>query len=225
MLTSLRSKAIQLIPRYARTLSSDPNIPQEYELFAKLAGPDALTDVPKPSLAPTPTTEADSSEVPFDPTLMIIPPAQDPLLQYIAAKITHRGMRAKATRRVSRVLMHIHGYTRAQPLPILRNAVLATSPAVRVAMHKKSAKVIAMPMALSEKQRTRFGVEWILQASEKRTGKSLDVRLAQEIVAVIQGSSEALKKKEEVHRFAMLNRYGFCGLPGGLLTMACLIQG
>ena len=78
-------------------------------------------------------------------------------------------------------------------------------------MHKKSAKVIAMPMALSEKQRTQFGVEWILQVSEKRTGKSLDVRLAQKIVAVIQGSSEA-RKKEEVHRFAMLNRYGFCGL-------------
>ena len=98
ILTSLRSKAIRLIPWYACTLSSDPSIPQEYELFAKLAGPDALTDVPKPSLAPTPTTEADSSEMPFDPTLMTIPPAQDPLLQYIAAKITPLGMHAKATR-------------------------------------------------------------------------------------------------------------------------------
>jgi len=73
-------------------------------------------------------------------------------------------------------------------------------------MHKRGAKNIARPMALNEKQRTRFGVEWILQASQKKAGKSLDVRLAKEIVAVVQGTSDALKKKEEVHRFAMLNR-------------------
>jgi len=102
--------------------------------------------------------------------------------------------------------MHIHGYTRAEPLKILREAVLAASPAVRVAMHKKGAKNIAMPMALSEKQRTRFGVEWILQASKKKAGKSLEIRLAKEMVAVIQGTSEALKKKEEVQSFAMVNR-------------------
>lgn len=102
--------------------------------------------------------------------------------------------------------MHIHGYTRAQPLPILREAIIAASPAVRVVMHKRGAKSIPKPMALNEKQRIRYGVEWILNASEKKAGKSLEVRLAKEMVAVVQGTSEALKKKEEVHRFAMLNR-------------------
>jgi hypothetical protein len=32
------------------------------------------------------------------------------------------------------------------------------------------------------------------------------VRMAKEMVAVVEGNSEALKKKEEVHRFAMLDR-------------------
>jgi len=211
-LSSLRFNAIRLIPRYARTLSSghDPN--SHFEVFAKLAGPDALVEetpspTPQsPTPVPTPTTDEDAPRDTFDPTLMIIPPAQDPILHYLTSKITHSGKRTKAARRVSRVLMHIHGYTRAQPLPILHQAVLAASPAVRVVMHKRGAKSIARPMALNEKQRTRFGVEWILQASQKKAGKSLDVRLAKEIVAVVQGTSDALKKKEEVHRFAMLNR-------------------
>lgn len=73
--------------------------------------------------------------------------------------------------------------------------------------HKKGSKSISVPMPLNEKQRTRFGVEWILNASEKKVGKSLEVRLAKEIISVVQGSSSALKKKEEVHRLAMLNRY------------------
>jgi small subunit ribosomal protein S7 len=162
-----------------------------------------------PSSPPSPTDAALLQEEPVDPSFMIIPPAQDPLLHYLTSKITHSGKRTKAAGRVSRILMHIHGYTRAEPLQILREAVFAASPAVRVAMHKKGAKNIASPMPLSEKQRTRFGVEWILQASEKKAGKSLEIRLAKEMVAVVQGTSEALKKKEEVHRFAMLNRCVF----------------
>ena len=74
-------------------------------------------------------------------------------------------------------------------------------------MHKRGTKSIATPMPLNEKQRTRFGVEWILQASEKKPGKAVEVRMAKEVIAVVQGNSEALKKKEEAHRFAMLNRY------------------
>lgn len=75
-------------------------------------------------------------------------------------------------------------------------------------------------MPLNEKQRTRFGVEWILKASEKKAGKSLEVRLAKEMVSVIQGSSEALKKKEEVHKAAMLNR---CAAYFSLRCGPCLL--
>ncbi|KZP02290.1 ribosomal protein S7, partial [Athelia psychrophila] len=89
---------------------------------------------------------------------------------------------------------------------ILREAISAASPAVKVVMYKKGAKQIGVPMPLNEKQRTRYGVEWILMASEKKSSKLLEVRLAREIVSVVQGNSEALKKKEEVHKFAMLNR-------------------
>jgi Ribosomal protein S7p/S5e len=74
-------------------------------------------------------------------------------------------------------------------------------------MHRQGTKNIAKPVALGEKQRTRFALQWILKASEKKNGKTVEERLAREIIAVVQGSSEALKKKEEVHRFAMVNRY------------------
>src|ERR1700691_4584008 len=189
MLSSLRCRATRSIPRYARTLASGPDqntYPDSSNVFQQMAG---LTEE-TPSSPPSPTDAALLQEEPVDPSFMIIPPAQDPLLHYLTSKITHSGKRTKAAGRVSRILMHIHGYTRAEPLQILREAVFAASPAVRVAMHKKGAKNIATPMPLSEKQRTRFGVEWILQASEKKAGKSLEIRLAKEMVAVVQGTSE-----------------------------------
>jgi len=43
-------------------------------------------------------------------------------------------------------------------------------------------------------------------ASKKRPELSVSQRLAKELVNVIRGDSEALKKKEEVHRLAVVNR-------------------
>jgi hypothetical protein len=74
-------------------------------------------------------------------------------------------------------------------------------------MQRQGSKSVAKPVALGEKQRVRFAVQWILEASEGKMGKTVEERLAREIVAVVQGTSQALKKKEETHRFAMVNRW------------------
>ncbi|KAF7968668.1 hypothetical protein HWV62_29709 [Athelia sp. TMB] len=213
MLSLLRLNAARLKPRHAltsiprRSLTSAADQKTLNDFNAILGHVGAAPPQPPALLTPSPAPPSADPALPVDPSLLVIPPAQDPLLHYLTSKITHDGKRSTAARRVARVLMHIHALTRAAPLPVLRQAVAAASPAVRVVMYKKGAKQIGVPMPLNEKQRTRYGVEWILAASEKKASKLLEVRLAREIVAVVQGSSEALKKKEEVHKFAMLNRY------------------
>ena len=78
---------------------------------------------------------------------------------------------------------------------------------MRCMLHKRGTKHIAIPVALSEKQRMKFAVKWILDASREKAGKKLEVRLAKEMVAIVQGDSKALEKNKEVHKFAMVNRY------------------
>jgi len=157
--------------------------------------------VAKPS-PPTPATAA-----PGKLTNISIPPAEDPLLQYLTNTIQKHGHRARAARITSRTLMHLHTLTRSPALPILRAAVFAASPAVRSLMHRHGAKNVAKPVALGEKQRTRVALGWMLEASRGRAGRSVEERLAREVVAVVRGESEVLKRKEEVHRFAMVNRW------------------
>lgn len=135
-----------------------------------------------------------------------IPPAEDPLLAYITSALTSRGKRAQASRIVARMMLYLHALTRSPPLPVIREAVAAAAPAVRTTSTRIGAKAHFRPIALGEKQRTRFAVQWILNASEGKPGKKVEERLAREIIAVLQGSSEALKKKAEVHKFATVNR-------------------
>lgn len=76
-------------------------------------------------------------------------------------------------------------------------------------MHKHAGKVVGKPIALSEKQRTRFAVKAILDVISKKPGR-LDEKLAREMIGIIQGSSEVLKKKQDIHQVAMVNRYVEC---------------
>ena len=141
------------------------------------------------------------------PAMLNIPPAEDPLLHYLTSRIMNHGRRSKAARITSRTLLHLHSFTRSEPLPLLREAIFSASPAVRCISHRYGSKNVFKPIALGEKQRTRYAVKWILEASESKPGKTLEERLAREMIAVLEGNSKALAKKMELHRIAMVNRY------------------
>jgi small subunit ribosomal protein S7 len=154
-----------------------------------------------PDTTPKPVASTSTS------TIMDIPPAEDPLLRYITSSILQSGRRAKAARITSNMLLHIHAFTRAPPLPIVRQAIVDAAPAVRTLMHKRAGKVTAKPVALSEKQRTRYAIQAILAEIESQPGR-LEIKLAKEMIAILQGTSKVLKKKlEQIHQVAMVNRY------------------
>ncbi|KAG9308881.1 ribosomal protein S7 [Chiua virens] len=163
-----------------------------------------------PSLRLTPTAlqaEVSSTPTPTTTSDVFIPPAHDPLLDYVAAVIQRDGLRARAARTVSRMLLHIHTFTRAPPTPIVREAIMAAAPAVRVVSFKYGTKVMMTPHPLTEKQRVRAGLKAIIAASESKPGKSLEVRLAREMIAVVQGESRSLDEKQRMHKLAMVNRF------------------
>jgi small subunit ribosomal protein S7 len=85
-----------------------------------------------------------------------------------------------------------------------------TSPSIRIVTLRRAAKNVPIPSALDARQRARAGIAWILKSAEKgrkggasqRTG-----RIAKEVLAVLDGSSAALTRKDEVHRQGAVNRW------------------
>lgn len=159
---------------------------------------------PVPSTRPPP---APLSTTP--PSALDIPPEEDPLLQFMTNTIMRHGKRKRASNTISRMLLWVHALTRAPSLEIVREAVLLAAPAVRTMSHTHGGKIVSRPIALSEKQRTRYALKWILKACDNRPGQTLEERLAREIIATVQGTSSVLLEKERAHTFAMVNRSVF----------------
>ncbi|KAJ7178863.1 ribosomal protein S7 domain-containing protein [Mycena crocata] len=153
--------------------------------------------------------------------LINVPPPEDPLLSFLTSMIMTHGERAKARRAVANTLLYIYTCTRAPPLPILREAILLASPAIKTRTESHGSKTLVIPIAISERQRTHMGIKWLLDAAKKRPGNKLADRLAREMIDVVQRTKAAegvdpenvthtgaLAQKQTLHKFGMVNRGG-----------------
>lgn len=174
----------------------------------------APSSPPPPPLAASPAASPAAPrhrpaylDLPDHKIILDIPPAADPLIQYLTSALQHDGKRHAAARRVARLLLFLHTLTRAEPLPLLRAALARAAPSVRTVRHRHATKEIVIPVALNEKQQVRRAVLWMLKESETRGGRTVEERLAREVVLVLNGTSKALKDRDALHRLAMVNRY------------------
>ena len=254
MFSTLRHAArlsTRRLPRYARTLTTGngPQIEDEARSYFGVTQSESSSqpqiDVPlaAPNLA-VPTAQ----EVPpvnLDEMHHHLPPDKHPILQLIATYIMSKKVRkkpkdinepynkpfggkyARAAKLTSRMLLFIQASTRSPPMPIVQQAILDASPAVACLRQKRGGKVIVKPKALNERQRIGKGIEWVLEACRYRPGITFPERLAQEILGVLKGDSQALRKKKEQHEFATVNRFVFdlCYLTYSLTRSSNLYRG
>ena len=63
-----------------------------------------------------------------------------------------------------------------------------------------------VPTEVRASRRTALAMRWLVEAANKRSEKSMHIRLANEMIAAIEDSGAAFKKKEEVHKQAEANK-------------------
>ncbi|RDX44645.1 ribosomal protein S7 [Lentinus brumalis] len=141
-----------------------------------------------------------------DAAVIHIPPAEDPLLHLFTSMVMRHGKRQEAARKITRMLLHIHAFTKAPPMPILRQAIVAAEPLLRCRSFKRAAKQFVFPIPLNDRQRAWQALKWIIEESKKRGGRHEEERLAREVIAIVKGDSQVLKHKEAVHKLAVLHR-------------------
>jgi small subunit ribosomal protein S7 len=214
--------------RTLTTIGSDTGVQAEARCF--LLGPSSSQQVSSQQVVPPVPVQAAFPSL--DDMHHHLPPDKNPILHLFATYIMSKKVRSKpkdtnepynkpfagkyarAAKITSQMLLFIQSSTRSPPMPIVQQAILDVSPAVKCLRQKHGAKVIVKPTALNERQRIGKGIEWILEACRYRPAITFPERLAQEILGVLHGNSGALKKKWAQHEFATVNRFvvGLCGL-------------
>jgi len=91
-------------------------------------------------------------------------------------------------------------------LEVFQAALNNASPGVEVKSRRVGGATFQVPIEVSPKRREGLGIRWIIKYSKSRNGKSMEEKLAAELMAASRGEGGAVKKKDDTHRMAEANK-------------------
>lgn len=100
----------------------------------------------------------------------------------------------------------IDNRTREDPLLVFRRAVDNTKPMVEVKSRRVGGSTYQVPVEVRNERQVALALRWIIEFARKRAGKSMEEKLANELIEASHNRGGAIKKKEDVHRMAEANK-------------------
>ncbi|MDP1525662.1 MAG: 30S ribosomal protein S7 [Rhodocyclaceae bacterium] len=92
------------------------------------------------------------------------------------------------------------------PVEVFGLAINNVKPIVEVKSRRVGGANYQVPVEVRPSRRLALSMRWIREAARKRSEKSMDQRLATELLEASEGRGSAMKKREEVHRMAEANK-------------------
>ena len=96
--------------------------------------------------------------------------------------------------------------TKTEGLKIFEKAIENASPSVEVKSRRVGGATYQVPVEVRNERALALAIRWIVDASRKRSEKSMTHRLAQELVDANENKGASIKKREDTHKMAEANR-------------------
>jgi small subunit ribosomal protein S7 len=92
------------------------------------------------------------------------------------------------------------------PLEVLEQALENVAPMVEVKSRRVGGATYQVPIEVRASRRQALAMRWLVDAARKRGEKSMDLKLAGELMDASEQRGSAVKKREDTHRMAEANK-------------------
>ncbi len=92
------------------------------------------------------------------------------------------------------------------PLEILDKAMENVAPMVEVKSRRVGGATYQVPVEVRASRRQALAMRWLIEAARKRGEKSMNLKLAGELMDAAEQRGSAVKKREDTHRMAEANK-------------------
>jgi len=117
-----------------------------------------------------------------------------------------RGKKSVAEGIIYRAFSTIKTKSGKDPIEVFGQAVSNIKPMVEVKSRRVGGANYQVPVEVRPVRRVALAMRWLREAAQKRSEKSMDLRLANELLEAAEGRGSAMKKRDEVHRMAEANK-------------------
>ncbi len=116
------------------------------------------------------------------------------------------GKKNKAESILYKSLDMVRQKTDQEPLSVFRQSLNNVKPRLEVKSRRVGGTTFQVPLDVKSDRKTALGIRWIIQAARGRPEKTMQERLAGELIDASNEQGDAVKKRMDMHRMAEANR-------------------
>ena len=117
-----------------------------------------------------------------------------------------QGKKSNAERIFYSAMDMIEERTGQPGVTVFKAAVNNVKPALEVKSRRVGGASLQVPVEVRPDRRAALAMRWLIEFARARSEKTMQERLAAELILASKGEGNALKKKEDTHRMAEANR-------------------
>ncbi len=131
---------------------------------------------------------------------------QDTLVSRFINGMMNAGKKSTAQRIFYQALNIIGQRGSDDPLKVFHKAMDNVKPLLEVKSRRVGGATYQVPVEVRADRRISLAIRWIVGYSRARGEKSMDAKLAAEILDASQGRGASIKKREDTHKMAEANK-------------------
>jgi small subunit ribosomal protein S7 len=128
------------------------------------------------------------------------------LLSKFVNCMMYGGKKSTAQRILYKSLNIVQQKTSDDPMKLFKKAVENVKPVLEVKSRRVGGSTYQVPIEVNPARRTSLSIRWILTYTRSRGEKSMEEKLAGELMDAANNRGNSIKKKEDTHRMAEANK-------------------
>jgi small subunit ribosomal protein S7 len=100
----------------------------------------------------------------------------------------------------------IQDRTGKEPMEVFEQAIKNIMPVLEVKARRVGGANYQVPIEVKPERRTTLGLRWLVNYSRQRGEKTMEERLASEIIDASNNTGASVKKREDTHKMAEANK-------------------
>jgi small subunit ribosomal protein S7 len=96
--------------------------------------------------------------------------------------------------------------TKQQPMEVFEKALENIMPVLELKQRRVGGSNYQVPVEVSQERKLTLGLRWLVNYARLRNEKTMELRLANEIIDASNGIGGACKKREDTHKMAEANK-------------------
>jgi len=128
------------------------------------------------------------------------------LVTLLVSRILQSGKKSLAQKIVYNALEIISSKTEENPVLVLEKAVKNVTPQVEVKAKRVGGSTYQVPIEIRAYRGINISLKWMTEFARARSGKSMAIKLSNEIIDAAKETGNRVRKKEQTHKMADANK-------------------